>query len=366
MLNKVLTFYCALKRTVLIKPILAFMKHILYLIPSLLLLLACSDDEGPNPHGNLFVQGGGFFVSNEGTEGADDASLSYYALGRGNTEEKIFQNQTGLNLGQSFNSISLWGEQLYLVVSQSDKVEVVNVSNFQVIDRIFNLPSPRYLLPVSKSKAYLSSQDAQQLYILNLETHTLQDSISSDYWTEEMVLSRDRLFVTQRFSDQILVVDRYTDQIIDSVAVAYDPVAITADQNGAVWVLSKGETGQSPGGLSRIAPLSLEIELSLDFPTALIQDYPRLVSNQVGDKIYFLDGNCYEMSINSATLPTTPFINAQARIFYGLGWEPELDQLILSHIGNGKQKGLVYRFDENGILVDSARVGIRPGNFQSF
>lgn len=327
------------------------------------LFFSCQDDTVVDPIDEIeFIPGGGFFIGNEGNFNAGNASVYYYAFAKEAIRENVFQSLTNQPLGDVLQSMTLYNDLIYLVVNNSQKVEIVRAPDFASQGRITGLTSPRYLLPVSSKKAFLTDLYANHVFILDLENQVVTDSIPTPYWTEELEASNDRIFVSQRFSDKVLVIDRYTDLVIDSIAVGYDPSATAKDQNGAIWVLCGGSETQQ-GGIYRINPFSLQVEQSLPFDDPITDLAPRLITNESGDRLYYLAGGCYEVPITAESLPAAPIIPGDNHQWYALGWEPELGHILLGDAIDYQQKGLIYRYLPDGTLVDSSRVGLIPNFF---
>lgn len=323
----------------------------------------CGDDTGPDPEGRPdFVQGGGFFISLEGTFQAGNASLDYFYLAQSTAEGSVFRDRTGLAMGDILQSMALWNGLLYLVVNNSQKIEIVRASDFEYQGSITGLVSPRYLLPVSNQKAFLTDLFANQVYVLDLTTNTVTDSIATDYWTEELVEANDRIFISQRLSDKVLVLDRFTNEIVDSITVGYDPSSMVVDQNGQVWTLCSGAES-TPGGLYLINPTTLAVERSLLFDEPLANGWPRLITNEEGNRLYYLTDGCYTLPIGATEAPSTPIIDGDGHQWYALGWEPQLGHILLGDAIDFQQMGLAYRYMPDGSPVDSFRVGVIPNGF---
>ena len=68
----------------------------------------------------------------------------------------------------------------------------------------------------------------------------------------------------------------------------------------------------------------------------------------------------YEFGILDTSLSTSPII---ARSFYGLGYDPVLNEIYGSDAVDFVQQGWVYRYASTGSVIDSFQVGIIPGSF---
>ena len=97
----------------------------------------------------------GVFVVNEGGFAKSNGSIGLYKPG----EKKYFdafKKANSLPLGDVVQSMSLIGTNYYIVVNNSNKIEVVSKKDFKSVSTI-STPSPRYVLDVSYSKAYVSN-----------------------------------------------------------------------------------------------------------------------------------------------------------------------------------------------------------------
>ena len=69
------------------------------------------------------------------------------------------------------------------------------------------------------------------------------------------------------------------------------------------------------------------------------------------------------MSIVATTIPTNPFIAQSGVNFYGLGIDPATNEIYVSDAIDYVQKGVIYRYQSNGTLINTFRAGITPGDF---
>lgn len=62
----------------------------------------------------------------------------------------------------------------YIVVNNSGKIEVCNPTNLLRVATITGFTSPRFIVPVSASKAYVSDYISNSISIVNLVNNTVQ------------------------------------------------------------------------------------------------------------------------------------------------------------------------------------------------
>src|SRR6187551_1734336 len=98
----------------------------------------------------------GTFIVNEGSFGSNTGAISFYSSDSSYSTTNLYQLVNGIALGDVVQSMNIYNRRGYIVVNNSQKVEVVNMENFQSVGTIAGVRSPRYILPVSNSKAYVS------------------------------------------------------------------------------------------------------------------------------------------------------------------------------------------------------------------
>ena len=115
----------------------------------------------------------GILVLNEGNFGQANASVTSYNPESGEVSQNRYENVNGSPIGDVLYSATEIGDRLYLVVNNSSKIEVVDKETFTKIAtiRIANEASPRELVKVSETKAYVTNLFGNSVSVINLETN---------------------------------------------------------------------------------------------------------------------------------------------------------------------------------------------------
>ncbi len=330
-----------------------------------LLLLSCIKDK-PNDIMQPEVSIGGgpkVFITNEGNFGTNNASVSLFETATGNIVTDIYKSQNNnAVLGDVCQSMTKINNKYYVVVNNSGKIVVVNPADFKLITIITGLQSPRQILPVTFNKAYVTDLYANAISIIDLNTNTKTGSIPCSGWTEQMTLIYNKAFVTNNNSNYTYVINTITDQITDSIYVGKFGGSMVTDKNSKIWVLSTGDSPNSVvGKLTRIDPITLNIELSLPFGST---DSPsNLCINATKDTMYFLNTSVYRIGISSTTLPGSAFVTSSANTFYGLGVSDKDHNIYVSDAIDYIQKSSILVYSPNGGLKTSFKAGINASNF---
>ena len=346
------------------------MKLIKYLFVTILIvLLGCQKDPVLTTAGFYFQ---GVFITNEGNFQSGNASVTYYDVTDQTVLEKRFEATNNQPLGDVLQSMTLIPseDKGYLVVNNSQKVEIIKLSDFQSIGTIDGLTSPRHFLLINDTTAYVSDLYAGAISVINLTNNQIKTTISTGSATEEMVKIGDEVFVTQpslfeNYSQQLFVINTVINEITDTIEVGYNPSNIKVDQNDNLWVVCNGDRNVDNhlGGIFRINPSSKKVDLTLPFKDNKTSFYPRLAMNAAKDRLYFLKLDIFTLSIDDTSLPTEPLIEAAGRDIYGLGVNPLGGNIYIGESGNFVQKGTVTIYDPTGQELHNFKAGVGVNGF---
>jgi len=313
------------------------------------------------------------YVVNEGNFTWNNASVSIIDLTDTAIQNNIYATVNDNHvLGDVAESMKVMNGKGYIVVNNSNKIEVVSLPTFKSLKSISCPNSPRNIEFIDSTKAYVTNL-YKDISVIDLKTLTITKTISTPNWTEGMVFYNNHMFVTcvgtfsQPNSDRkakILVVDTKEDRIVDSIPSGKEPLGIVIDKRDKVWVLCTGGWDNvEPPSIIRINPDLMVVEKIYTFPD--VKDVPsRLNINALGDTLYFLKDGVYQMPIASSSIPDSPFIPASGRLFYGLVIDPLNGNIFVGDAINYTQDGLVYRYNQvSGSLLNSYSVGRIPGSF---
>ncbi len=303
------------------------------------------------------------FVINEGNFGWGVGSISLYDPSSGAVVEDYYKQQNNnATLGNVCQSITKYNNSYYIVMNNSNKVIVVNSIDFTKTATITGFNSPRYFLPITFNKAYVSDLYANSIQIVDLNTNTISGSITCKNGTEQMVLIYNKAFVTNSNSNYCYIINTTNDIITDSILVGKGNSSICIDKNSKIWVLSSGDNSQNQTGkLTRINPVSLQIELSLFFSNGEVPN--KLCINKTHDTLYYLNNGVYQTSIFSTTLPSSPLINQGTKTYYGLGINPKDFSIYVADAIDYVQKSKIEIYKPNGIHISNFNAGVISNGF---
>jgi len=314
----------------------------------------------------------GTFVINEGNFNWGNSSVTFKNDSDQLVSQDIFKAVNGRGLGDVAQSMRIFNKRGYIVVNNSNKIEVVSMTDFSSVKSISGFNAPRYIEFIDSSKAYVSNL-LRDISVVDLNTLTVTKSIRTSNWTEGLVKYKNLVFVTciGNYNDpsssrdaKILVIDTKSDEIIDSIQTGVEPIGIVIDKKEKMWVLCSGgyDNFETPT-LMRINPDIMAVEKVFTFSGTSVAP-SRLCINKGGDTIYFLRNGVYQMSVNAIAVPDQPVIPSGGRVLYGLGIDPKNGNIFVSDAVDYVQAGYVYQYNQvSATQISKFEAGRIPGSF---
>lgn len=336
-------------------------------------LISC-EKEKKSEQGNVNYNKHGVFIINEGSYGSGNGSVTYLPVTGYGMIPDVFKQANGVGLGDVVQSMSFFNDKFYVVVNNSQKIEVVDANNFKSLHTIAGLSSPRYFLAVDSSKAYVSDWVSNQVKIIDLLNLTVTGSVNVGEGPEQMAKSNNKVYVANvgGFGNDstISIIDITTNSVIKTIVVGLNPNSIINLQNNKLLVLCGGTTGPDyTGGTSDdIAGSIFEIDATNDVVTRsdIFSQYNhpvKLVANSSNNKIYFLSGtDGYTGNVDEFDLANFTAVQLISGNFYGLGVNHADGKIYCGRPGF-TANDYVLRYASSGIFTDSLPAGIGPNGF---
>ncbi len=337
------------------------MRRIYYYFVSLLLITAgCEDMESPRPQ---VVLESDAIILNEGNFGQGNATIDFYNSNDESYRKDVFRsNNQGRPIGDVVQSMSVENNLGYIVVNNSQKVEIVDLATFKSVGAIQGLNSPRYFLSISADKAYVSDLYEDAIQIVSKSQQAMIGRIPTGGWTEKMVKIEDTVYITDMTNNQLLRVDANADTIMNRTPLVQQPSSLVVDKNKRLWVMCTG-------GFDEVKPVLYQLTTSgsviksIEFQ-AINESPGNLVIAENGEDLFYLNQGVYHLHINDTTLENTPIVPENGRLLYSLAIHPKSSELYVADAIDYQQNGIVYRYTHSGQLVTQFKAGIIPGSFE--
>ncbi len=340
------------------------MKYLVYII-ILLLLIRCKKQEiGPQcPSCVTSIKSVSktVLIGCEGNFGWGNASISLYDSEKKTVQQNLYQNVNGTVLGDVLQSFHLFQGKLYAVLNNSGKITILDTTDFTYQGEISGMTSPRYMLGLSTSKAYVTDLYSNDIYIVNPATQSIIGGIATNHWTEQIYQfdGPDKVYVCVMDTNWVFVIDPVSDVITDTIFVAKSPSGIVQDAQNKLWILCTGGISQELAKLYRFNITNQLIEQVFTFSN--LSDSPNnLRINKSGTELYFLNGGFQSMATDAPSLPSGNVINSNSALFYGMNVNQSTADIYITDAIDYVQPGLVYRFDSLFNPLDTIQTGIIP------
>ncbi|WP_162427745.1 DUF5074 domain-containing protein [Pontibacter pudoricolor] len=320
----------------------------------------------------------GVFILNEGNFGTPNGSISFLSDSTGHqVKNNIFSTANEQRpLGDVVQNMVLHDTLAYIVANNSNKIEVVNVFTFKTIAVIEGLKQPRYFAALDGNKGYVTEWVAYggngRVSVIDLKTNAVLKTITVGEMPEQLLVVKDKLYVTNSGGNSISVINTTTDALAGTIPTPDGPSEMVLTKDQHIWVLSAGKvvykddwsgidyTKTTPGSLSKLNTATSAIDATFTFPGN--QSIPKnLTINGTGDKLYFnYEDKTFVQPVNAGVLSNTVIIN---RGFYGMEADPETGNIYGSDNNNFSGDGTVFIFSSEGVKLKEFKAAIGPNGF---
>ena len=317
----------------------------------------------------------GALIVNEGTFGAGNGSISFYNYSSSNVFNNVFQTVNHRPLGDVVQSVYRAYGNTYICVNVSNKVEVVNSTNFKELNT-FTVSQPRYMTSDGGSTGYVSSWgNGGEINVIDLVGNIVLNTIPVGSGPEGMVFKNGNLYVSNSggFGTDSTVSVISGGSVIATIDIeAYNPSSIVSGNNDNIWVLAKGKViydanwniiGHEPSKVIEISTLTNTI---ISNTLLLAEAHPSSIHiSDDGNTLYFGGSygfpGIYTMSVTNPSTPSSLFINESN---YGFFITPSNDHIfILKEASTSNGKLIIY--NAGGNKLSEQKVGIFPNGGSS-
>jgi len=309
----------------------------------------------------------GMFVVCEGSFSTSNADITYYNPDSLSSIKGLYEKANGSSLGSILQSFAVVDTMGFLVVTNSQKVTVVNMKNFKKIKSIDGFSYPRNIIKATDDVVYISNGNGHAdnyVYSVSLKTLTKTDSIEVGTGPEKMVKVNNKVYVANsggytNSGNIVSIINTTTFKANGWATVGNVPTDLVVDANNNVWAYCKGipdytnypNVTYSGSTISKIATNNTVTSFSI--PAITTMGINCLAIDNGGKTLYFVADGTYKMSINDTQLPTTKF---HETAFYGIEVDPSTGNIIGLDDVNSKARIL----NTEGTEIKNFDTGLYP------
>ncbi len=354
--------------------IVGFLKWSFFCLFVSAVFTACEDDD-PAPDPVIPSGENGVFILNQGGDGRSNAGLSFLDY---NTDETTFDLMKG-GLGDLGQDMMVYGKKLYIAMSGSANITVLNVQTKALIQRIaleddnHEPRKPRHLTSYG-GKVYASTYDGN---VIRLDTTALrvEESTPVGASPEGIAAVNGKLYVAisdaynkAGFGKTLDVVDIAAFKKEKSITVGINPELVMADSYGDIYLTYRGNYDDVPAGFQRVETKTGKV--------TDIQEAPAANFTILGDLCYFYSVT-YDKednwtakftfgvyNIKTESLTSDPVITDGTTIKtpYAIGVNPDTKEVYIGDT-DYSNPGTVHVFGTDGKKKKTLDVGLNPCQF---
>jgi len=316
----------------------------------------------------------GLYIVNQGNFGYANSSISFYSPADNKTTSNLFRTANDMPLGELAQSMSIYGDDAWIVVCNSNTVYKTDIPDLSFRGSINEgLSSPRHFLRVSGTKAYITQLYSNRIAIVDPARCTVTGYIevpgmdAATGSTEMMIQHGNYVYANcWNYQNSIIRIDTATDRVDASLEVGIQPKSMVIDKDGNLWLLTDGgyqgsPYGHEPPALVKVNTAGFRIDKV--FAMSLNDYTPALAINGNGDRLYWICNDIYTMSVYDTDLPDEPLIRAEGNYYYGLTVDPRTSDIYIADALDFRQPGRLLRYNAQGTLIGTADTGIAPLTF---
>jgi YVTN family beta-propeller protein len=306
----------------------------------------------------------GVYILNEGNFGRGNSSLSFYVPDSNRVYQNVFKNINGRDLGDTGNDIVISDGRVYIVVNNSDKIEVIEAGTHRSVGTIYVPNASPYKIAIAGNRAYVTNLWRGAVTVIDIDgMRVLIDTIKVGSNPQGILVYGNKIYVCNSgfgADRTVSVIDVETNRVIRSIKLFDGPVAIDIDES-KLWVLCSGNYGDfndptddTYGKLYAIDPGTNTVVDSID-----IGGHPTRLVVYNGFAYVLKDGDVVRVNLKTGEIDGA-FIQGN---FYSIGIDPVNKLIYCADAKDYVQNGEVSIYDLDGNFLRKFDVGIIPGSF---
>lgn len=333
----------------------------------LLFLFSCKKDK-PEPVSIVELKNG-MLVLCEGLFQQNNASLSWVNTLTDEVNTDFFTSQNNRMLGDTGNDMKLYGGKIYIIVNNSNTIEVLSKSNGKSIKQISMVngvvgKQPRSIAFYG-SNAFITCYDGF-VDVLDTASLTITHRIQVGANPEGLAISNGKLFVANSgglnsiVDSTVSVIDLATYSEITKITVGKNPGSVKVDTQGDVYVIARGNYGTIPSRMVKLNTVNNSVDQTFSFDASGMEQMNQYFlisfynySTETSEiRLFNTDTEAIENNSFIATSSITTL--------YGIQYNPQNDKIYCLDAMNYTNTGYVRQYNASGVFEKSYHVGLNP------
>lgn len=314
----------------------------------------------------------GVYVVNEGNFTRGNSSLTLYLPDSNKAYQDVFFVANGRNLGDTGNDIVLYAGKGYIVVSGSQKIEVITLTDHKSVGTLV-LPgqrTPYKLAILNDAKAYVTNLSDTSVTVFNPSTlQIVNDRIRVGKNPEGVVGANGKVYVCNSgfgYDSTVTVLNVTTGGLIKTVAIGDSPSEVGVGPNNEVIVKCDGRSdygnpaNDTPGSIAIISSDNDVVIAKAILPLATYGHPGSMTISNKGYGYFQAKTGIIKFTFAGSILNVegTPFAPVFA---YRLAFDNATERLYATDPKDFVQRGDVIILDSKGKELSRFLAGIIPG-----
>jgi hypothetical protein len=314
----------------------------------------------------------GVYVVNEGNIMRGNSSLTLYLPGSAKTYGDVFAAANGRPLGDTGNDIAILAGKVYIVVSGSQKIEVISAEDQRSVGTLVfpGQRTPYRLAIVNESRAFVTNLYDTTVTCFNPSTlQIIGDRVRVGRNPQGIAYANGKIYVCVSgfgYDSTVVVFNATTGASIKTVAVGDSPNDIGVGANNVVYVKCDGRSDyndsskDTPGSLVAINSDNDVIITKAVLPLATYGHPGRLTVGSKGYGFFASKNGIHQFRLYNSLIEINVTLIASLPA-YGLTLDDTADLLYATDAKDYVQNGDVYIFDLQGKQKAKFQAGVIPG-----
>jgi YVTN family beta-propeller protein len=343
----------------------------------LLLLLAgvngCSKTGGITDGGALPGAAQSVYIMNEGNYGKANASLTMYLPDSLKAYQDVYFTANGRNLGDVGNDMVIYGKYGYIVVNNSQKIEVVLLETMKSAGTI-TIPgtkSPFKAAIFSDTKGYVTNLYDNSVTVFNPTTFAVvKDRIPVGLNPQGIISFNGRIYVCNSgygADSTVSVIDPLTDTVVKTIVVGKSPSEIDYTTDQKLVVKCEGvssypdPTKEAPGSIMKIDPSTLAVTGTLPLPLATYSHPEKMAVSGAGYAYVKVKSGIMKIETAQLTVVNAGFIPFTSYTINGMAYDRTNSRLYVADAVDYVSAGTITVYDADGKTTATFKAGVIPG-----
>jgi len=309
-------------------------------------------------------------VLNEGLFQQNNASLSLVNLTTVEVFADVFSQINNRFLGDTGNDLVQYGGKIYVVVNNSNTIEVLDAKSLVVQKQISMQTStggkqPRNI-SCGNGKLFVTCFDGF-LDVIDTTSLVVEKRIPVGLNPEDVLVTNGKIVVTNsgglnfpQADSTVSVIDLNSLTELGRITVGKNPGMLIADNTGFVYAVARGNYGSIPSRMVRIDLTNFTASVPYSFPVSAVYAF----KDQFIVHAFDYNNNLSSISLfdpQAQQIVSSNFIDVnQFSTLYGICYSPKTERIYCADAMNYTNTGYIKQFTVLGQFEKSFHVGLNP------